>query len=209
MATNMGRWRMVLALCTVTLAGCSERHDTQPPAPAAVASPPPAPCSEPAAAAPAAPVPSPAATMAAPSPAATMAAPSPAARAAASTRSKGAKEGKKGKAELTVKRLVVAEGVENREPVEPGTTFSVPATERIYAFVELENRGESAGEVTVEFVPPDGGEPVGNVTLGVGVSPRWRTWAFTRGARKVGEWTALVRSETGEVLASAPFEVTL
>lgn len=149
--------------------------------------------------------------MTAPLPAATNTAPSAATRAAARMESTGDKERerKKGKAELKVKRLVVAEGVRNREPVEPSTTFRVPATERIYAFVELENRGESEGEITVEFVPPDGGAPVGNVTLGVGVSPRWRTWAFTRGARKVGEWTALVRSETGEVLASAPFEVTL
>ncbi|KYF68054.1 DUF2914 domain-containing protein, partial [Sorangium cellulosum] len=115
----------------------------------------------------------------------------------------------RGAAELKVKRLVIAEGVKDREPVAPGTTFRAPETERLYAFVELENRSDVEGEVTVSFVPPDGGAPVGNVTLGVGPSPRWRTWAFTRGARRAGEWTAVVRSETGEELARAPFEVTL
>ncbi|WP_437756699.1 DUF2914 domain-containing protein [Sorangium sp. So ce1389] len=195
MATKMARRMMFLALCTVSLAGCGERHDARPPAPAAAASPAATQCPEPVAVA-AAPAASPAATVTAPAPAATAA---------------GIKERKKarGAAELKVKRLVVAAGVKDREPVAPGTTFRAPETERLYAFIELENRSEVEGEVTVAFVPPDGGAPVGNVTLGVGASPRWRTWAFTRGARKPGEWTAVVRSETGEELARAPFEVTL
>ncbi|XYH99045.1 DUF2914 domain-containing protein [Sorangium sp. So ce1128] len=196
MATKMARRMMFLALCTVSLAGCGERHDARLPAPVAAASPAAAQCPEPAAIAAATATP-PAATVTAPAPTATVA---------------GIKEGKekaKGAAELKVKRLVVAAGVKDREPVAPGTTFHAPETERLYAFIEIENRSEVEGEVTVAFVPPDGGAPVGNVTLGVGPSPRWRTWAFTRGARKPGEWTAVVRSETGEELARAPFEVTL
>ncbi|XXY45520.1 DUF2914 domain-containing protein [Sorangium sp. So ce269] len=196
MATKMARRMMFLALCTVSLAGCGERHDARPPAPAAAASPAATQCPEPVAVA-AAPAASPAATVTAPAPAAT----------AAGIEQR--KEKARGAAELKVKRLVVAAGVKDREPVAPGTTFRAPETERLYAFVELENRSEVEGEVTVAFVPPDGGAPVGNVTLGVGPSPRWRTWAFTRGARKAGEWTAVVRSETGEELARAPFEVTL
>ncbi|WP_437654077.1 DUF2914 domain-containing protein [Sorangium sp. So ce1182] len=196
MATKMARRMMFLALCTVSLAGCGERHDARPPAPAAAACPAATQCPEPVAvaAAPAAP------------PAATVTAPAPAATAAGV---KERKEKARGAAELKVKRLVVAAGVKDREPVAPGTTFRAPETERLYAFIELENRSEAEGEITVAFVPPDGGAPVGNVTLGVGPSPRWRTWAFTRGARKAGEWTAVVRSGTGEELARAPFEVTL
>ncbi|WP_438026991.1 DUF2914 domain-containing protein [Sorangium sp. So ce233] len=197
MATKMARRMMFLALGTVSLAGCGERHDARPPAPAAAASPAATQCPEPVAAA-AAPASPPAATMTAPAPAPSVA---------------GGKERQeekaRGAAELKVKRLVIAEGVKDREPVAPGTTFRAPETERLYAFVELENRSDVEGEVTVSFVPPDGGAPVGNVTLGVGPSPRWRTWAFTRGARRAGEWTAVVRSETGEELARAPFEVTL
>ncbi|MGK3989838.1 DUF2914 domain-containing protein [Sorangium sp. So ce136] len=196
MATKMARRMMFLALCTVSLAGCGERHDARPPAPAAVASPAATQCPEPVAVA-AAPAASPGATVTAPAPA------------AAAAGIKERKEKARGAAELKVKRLVVAAGVKDREPVAPGTTFRAPETERLYAFIELENRSEVEGEVTVAFVPPDGGAPVGNVTLGVGPSPRWRTWAFTRGARRAGEWTAVVRSETGEELARAPFEVTL
>ncbi|WP_438018061.1 DUF2914 domain-containing protein [Sorangium sp. So ce315] len=216
MATTIARRMMALALCTVALAGCGEPHDARPPAPAAVASPPPAPCSEPAAAA--APAPPPAATAIAAAPAvpaghAAAGAGSAAAGAGSAAAGAGSKEASEkageGKAELKVKRLVVAGGVKDREPVEPRTTFRAQETERIYAFVELEHRGDAEGEVTVAFVPPDGGAPVGNVRLAVGASPRWRTWAFTRGARKPGEWTAIVQSDTGEVLARTPFEMTL
>ncbi|MGK3967095.1 DUF2914 domain-containing protein [Sorangium sp. So ce118] len=196
MATKMARRMMFLALCTVSLAGCGERHDARPPAPAAAASPAATQCPEPVAVA-AAPAAPPAATVTAPAPATTVAG------------IKERPEKARGAAELKVKRLVVAAGVKDREPVAPGITFRAPETERLYAFIELENRSDVEGEITVAFVPPDGGAPVGNVTLGVGPSPRWRTWAFTRGARKAGEWTAVVRSETGEELARAPFEVTL
>ncbi|WP_437636242.1 DUF2914 domain-containing protein [Sorangium sp. So ce854] len=199
MATNMARWMTFLALGTVSLAGCGERHDARPPAPSAAASPAAAERPEPVAAA-AAPASAPAAAVTAPP------APEPAPSVAGG---KERKEKARGAAELKVKRLVLAGGVKDREPVAPGTTFRAPETERLYAFLEVENRSDVEGEVTVSFVPPDGGAPVGNVTLGVGPSPRWRTWAFTRGARRAGEWTAVVRSETGEELARAPFEVTL
>ncbi|CAN90661.1 MULTISPECIES: DUF2914 domain-containing protein [Sorangium] len=203
MAMKMARRMTFLALCTVSLAGCGERHDARPPAPAAAASPAATQCPEPAAV-----------TAAAPAslPAAPVTAPAPDANVVADKGSKGSREAKekgRGAAELKVKRLVIAEGVKDREPVAPGTTFHAPETPRLYAYLEVENRSDVEGEVTVAFVPPGGGEPVGNVTLGVGPSPRWRTWAFTRGARKAGEWTAVVRSETGEELARAPFEVTL
>ena len=209
MAMKTARRMTFLALCTVSLAGCGERHDARPPAPTAAASPAATQCPEPAAAAAAAPAGQPAATVMAPAPAATMTAPASAASVVAGKGSRETKEKGRGAAELKVKRLVIAEGVKDREPVAPGTTFHAPETPRLYAFLEVENRSDVEGEVTVAFVPPGGGAPVGNVTLGVGPSPRWRTWAFTRGAQKAGEWTAVVRSETGEELARAPFEVTL
>ena len=112
-------------------------------------------------------------------------------------------------AELKVKRLVVAEGVADREPVEAGTSFKAGEVERIYAFVELENASREPGQVTVAFEPAGGGGASGNVTLEVGGAPRWRTWAYTRAAKRPGAWTAVVRSADGEVLARTPFEVTL
>jgi hypothetical protein len=112
-------------------------------------------------------------------------------------------------ADLKVKRLVVAQGVEKREPIDSATKFKLAEIDRLYAFVEVENGSREEGEVVVEFEPPGGGAPTGNVRLDVGSSPRWRTWAYTRAARKVGAWTAVVKTTDGEVLARTPFEVTL
>jgi hypothetical protein len=75
--------------------------------------------------------------------------------------------------------------------------------------VEVENPEAEESEITVTFEPPGGGDARGNVTLDVGASRRWRTWAYTRGARSAGAWTAVVRGPGGEELARAPFEVTL
>jgi hypothetical protein len=115
---------------------------------------------------------------------------------------------------LVVKRLVVAHSVKDHEPVFPDTTFKVADAGRIYAFVEVENDEKASGEVFVSFEPTDGAPatrraPRGDVKLSVGTSPRWRTWAFTRAAKDVGSWVAVVRSANGEVLARAPFDVTL
>jgi hypothetical protein len=106
-----------------------------------------------------------------------------------------------------VKRFVLAGAVKDREPVDAGTTFN--GSRKVYAFVEIENRGGAPAEIVVEFQPPGGGAPRGDVTLAVGPAPRWRTWAYTRTASTPGSWTAVVKNRKGDVLARAPFEVTL
>jgi hypothetical protein len=110
---------------------------------------------------------------------------------------------------LAVKRLVIAQGVKGREPIEPATSFTIEQANKLYAFVEVENKDRAASEITVSFEPPGGGASHGNVTLAVGEAPRWRTWAFTRTAHVAGAWTAVVKDSRGEVLARAPFEITL
>jgi hypothetical protein len=110
---------------------------------------------------------------------------------------------------LSVKRLVVARGVSGREPVGAKDSFYVEETDRLYAFVEVENAERAPGELHVSFVPEKGGASRGNITLPVGAEKRWRTWAFTRTAREPGKWVAVVKNDRGEVLARAPFEVVL
>ena len=116
---------------------------------------------------------------------------------------------------LLVKRFVVARAVKDHEPVDADTTFKVADAGRIYAFVEVENDDRVPGEVFVSFESAsperDAGRKAdhGDVKLSIGTSPRWRTWAFTRAAKDVGAWVAVVRDAHGEVLARAPFEVTL
>ena len=106
---------------------------------------------------------------------------------------------------LSVTRLSIARDVKGREPVDVGTRFDSKEP-RLYAFVDVANPEKAAGEVTVEFLPPKGSAR-GNVTLKVGESERYRTWAFTRLAKDPGPWKAVVKNERGEVLAEESFEV--
>ena len=176
-----------LALLTATLAGCSEGRapraadEVQPPAPVVATAP--VQASAPIAASSYAAPP-----IEGPAKAATAASPAPATRRAGAPEVAG---------KLRIKRLVLADEVKGREPVEPKTSFQAAETDRIYAFVEVENGAVEETEITVSFEPPDGGATRGNVTLSVGASPRWRTWAFTRGARVAGAWTAVVRAPDG------------
>jgi hypothetical protein len=106
---------------------------------------------------------------------------------------------------LRVERLVVARGIEGREPLGTDTLFA-DTEKRIFAFVEVSNPERAPGDLTVQFVAPSGAkEPP--IDLSVGDSPRWRTWAFTRRAHEPGTWTAVVRDERGHVLASTEFDV--
>lgn len=201
MNTLTTRWMTALVLSSIALAGCGGRPEAHTENPAqAPAAPPVALLPDPGTAP--APTAAPPSTQPAPAP---QAAASPAPQAPSGARTTAPAQPVK----LKVRRLVIAQGVQNREPVEPGNAFRAADTDRIYAFVELENEAQADSEVTVAFIPPGGGAPIGNVSLDVGPHPRWRTWAYTRGARKAGEWTAVVRSPSGEVLARTPFEITL
>ena len=131
---------------------------------------------------------------------------------------KGAKDSKDAKvvkvvtdAPLKVKRLVLADDIarERREPVGEKASFKAAELDKIYAFVEVENPTKSESEVFVTFEPQGDGASQGQVSLRVGASSRWRTWAYTRGVKKAGAWAAVVRSADGKVLAKTPFEVTL
>jgi hypothetical protein len=104
-----------------------------------------------------------------------------------------------------VKRVVLASGVKNREPIDPSTSFDV-GQERVYAFVEVDNPDRTEGSVFVSFVPPKGAAH-GPIELEVGAAPRWRTWAYTRAATRPGTWKAVVKNARGKVLAESEFEV--
>lgn len=187
------RMTWALSLVTLTLMGCGERNAppvTQPHAAATATTTPSAPSTTVAAA----PTTAPAVTAASLPPAPAKAAPAKVVVA---------------DAKLSVKRLVVARGVKGHEPIDAGSSFSAKDAGKIYAFIEVENEDRAPSEITVSFEPPGGGASRGNVKLAVGGEPRWRTWAFTRTARDVGAWTAVVKDHRGSVIARAPFEITL
>jgi DUF2914 family protein len=110
-------------------------------------------------------------------------------------------------ANVRVKRLVVAHDVKGREPVGPATSFDAAGADRIYAFVEVENLDKTDTAIFVSFVRD--GEPLrdAGIELHVGGAPRWRTWAFTRLAKKPGSWDVVVRNARGKEIGRMGFEV--
>jgi len=107
---------------------------------------------------------------------------------------------------LGVKRLVLAHGIDGREPQDPSATFT-SSNDRVYAFVELENPARTADAISVVFEPPTGAA-LAEIPLQVGETARFRTWAFTRRAHVAGEWTVVIRDAQHRVLARQTFTVT-
>jgi hypothetical protein len=112
--------------------------------------------------------------------------------------------GAKDEGKMTVKRLVLAHGVDAREPQEATSRFK-RNDDRVYAFVEVANSSDD-GKISVVFQPPTGGA-LAEIPLEVKKSPRFRTWAFTRKAHEAGQWGVTVRDEKGRILAKETFTV--
>lgn len=110
-------------------------------------------------------------------------------------------------AHLTVKRLVVARGVEGREPQGASTAFWQNDFDRLYAFVELKNPDKTESKIVVSFVSPSGKSVRGNVTLTVGATARFRTWAYSRAVDQKGTWNAVVSTVDGRELARQSFDI--
>ena len=108
---------------------------------------------------------------------------------------------------LKVKRLVVATGVKDREPLVAADALPSDGS-AIYAFAELANPAGGSENVRITFERKGGAERVGDVTLPVPANvSRHRTWAFTRFIRAPGVWEAVLWSESGVELGRTSFEV--
>jgi len=109
---------------------------------------------------------------------------------------------------LTLANLVIAKGVEKRQPVEPGTSFAVPRSGRLYVLFDVINLNLVEDELAVTWLNPKGKE-VGKVTLTVvAKDPKWRTWAFHSNVRVPGHWEAIIRTADGQELGRVPFDIT-
>jgi len=109
---------------------------------------------------------------------------------------------------VSLASLVIARGVELRKPVEPGTSFSLAAGNKLYAVMDVKNPSKETSELSVAWLPEGSDKERGAVTLSVGAQPKWKTWAYHSGFRKPGRWRAIVRDTDGEELGRATFDVT-
>lgn len=111
---------------------------------------------------------------------------------------------------IGVRQVALARTIEDRVPVDPSTTFSVEEGGRIYAYLEVTNPDREEGELTVAWArAEDLEDELSRVEVQVGAYPRWRTWAYTSRLNRPGRYMAIVRDHDGEVIARAPFEVTM
>ena len=106
---------------------------------------------------------------------------------------------------LTIKRLVLTNAIEDREPakIEGFRSGDGP----VVAFIEAKNVHAVSQKIVVTFEHTSGTK-VGFVKLEIPEnSTRWRTWARSTHINKAGEWTAVVRSFDGQELARESFSV--
>ncbi|MFO0551806.1 MAG: DUF2914 domain-containing protein [Polyangiaceae bacterium] len=110
---------------------------------------------------------------------------------------------------LKVKKLVLATSIDKsaRAPRGVATTFEKGKFERLFAYVEVENKDDPA-EIFVRFERPSYKPARGLVHLDVGHSKRWRTWASSRVIDEVGKWEVVVTTADGRELAREVFEIT-
>ncbi len=109
---------------------------------------------------------------------------------------------------IGLKNLIVARGVEKRQPVEPGTSFSIVEGGRMYAIMDVKNPSRTENKVSVSWIPVNGKWERGVVKVSIGAQMKWRTWAYTRAAKKAGKWIVLVRDSEGKIIGRAPFKMT-
>jgi hypothetical protein len=104
---------------------------------------------------------------------------------------------------FAVDRLVVASGIEEREPVGVSETF--PATqEEVYCFLEA---GNIVKDTQVRFVWYFEGQETASVELPLRQGPRWRTWSSKKVAGKSGQWKVELEDEAGNTVGEATFTV--
>jgi hypothetical protein len=105
---------------------------------------------------------------------------------------------------LKLMDLVIATGVESRQPVEPGNSFRTGA-ERYYCYA-VYNSG--AADQVSTHVWRLNGKVLSRVELTVGKSPSWRTWSRHRARPSgTGDWSCEILSPSGERLGIARFKV--
>ena len=115
----------------------------------------------------------------------------------------GQEKAKTEKTGLTVARLVIGTGVENREPVGVAETFP-GATEKVYCFLEATNIPEDM-EITVIWF--HGEKEMLKTTLPLKMGSRWRTHADKNLYGLKGDWKVEVKDAKGNLIKDVKFKV--
>ena len=104
---------------------------------------------------------------------------------------------------FSVSTMVVAEDVQDREPVGVAETFPA-STEKVYCFIEATNISE---DTEATFVWYHEGQEMRTFTLPIMQGPRWRAFAYKNLHGKTGNWKVEIKDKTGNSVKSIPFKV--
>lgn len=108
-----------------------------------------------------------------------------------------------GAPEFSISRIVIAEDVQDREPIGVAEIFSA-STERVYCFIEATDIVENT---EVNFVWYHEGKEMRTFTLSLMEGPRWRTFAYKNLHGQTGNWKLEIKDKTGNSLKSITFKV--
>ncbi len=104
---------------------------------------------------------------------------------------------------LRIERMVIATGVENREPQGVAETFPA-TTEKVYCFIEARNISQDSQVVLVWY---HGNNEMLRTTLNLKQGFRWRTYAYKNLYGMRGEWRVDLLDSDGKLLKSVGFKV--
>jgi hypothetical protein len=104
---------------------------------------------------------------------------------------------------FTIERMVVATGVEDREPVGVAEKFP-QSTEKVYCFIEAKDVTE---DTKVEVVWFHSGNKLHTYELGLQKGSRWRTFAYKNLRGMTGEWKVELKDSAGNTIQSLSFLV--
>ena len=103
---------------------------------------------------------------------------------------------------LAINEAKAAKGVEERQPVEPGASFSVG--DKVWLWMSVANSGDET-QVTLVWKKDD--KKVWETNLNVGRSTQWKTWA-RKTMRSAGSYSVDIQNPAGEVLSTVSFTVS-
>lgn len=104
---------------------------------------------------------------------------------------------------FTIIRLVIAEDVEDREPVGISESF-LSTRERVYCFLEA---GDIEADTEITFVWYYDEAERERISLPITKGPRWRTFAYKTIEGLRGYWKVEVQDSDGAVLKTITFTV--
>ena len=115
----------------------------------------------------------------------------------------GQEKAEKGAQLFSISTMVVAEDVQDREPMGAADTFPA-STEKVYCFIEATSIEENT-EAT--FVWYHEAQEMLTFTLPIMHGQRWRTFAYKNLYGQTGNWKVEIKDKTGNSVKSIAFKV--